>query len=386
VYAHYIAQPKTNGRFVALSSDSSKLDGLNIHVAILDEVHAWSDRTLFEVIESGIGKRDQSLMFMITTSGYDTQNICYEIRSFVANVLSGNVRDDSTFGLIYTIDEGDDWMSEDSWRKANPNWGVSVMPEVVRASALKAQVTPAAQAGFKTKHLNIWAAAGRAWMQQDAWDACSDPQLSIDEVRHFPCYIGVDLASKIDINAVLRVFYDEENGRKYTFTKFYLPSEAVETSKNALLYRDWAERGHITITDGNIADLQMVEDDIDMMCSEVDDVRAIGFDPYQATQMMTRLMNKGLPVVEVRPTKLNLSEPMKQVEADVMSHTIAHDGNPVMSWMVSNITFKIDARDNMYPNKDSIDQKIDGGLALMTAYNRLMAEQQVDRAPTIFAV
>ena len=139
VTAQAIVQLRTSSSFKALSADGHTLDGLNIHLAIVDELHAHKTRDVYDVLETGLGKRPQSLLWMITTAGSNKHGICYEVRDYVLKVLAGTVDDtsaESTFGIVYTVDEGDDPFSEDTLRKANPNWGVSVDPNIVLQTAV----------------------------------------------------------------------------------------------------------------------------------------------------------------------------------------------------------------------------------------------------------
>ena len=138
VLSHALYVPKTNSTFQAKSADGSTLDGLNTHLAVVDELHAHRTRAVYDVVETSLGKRVNSLMWVITTAGFDTSGICYEVRTMVRNVLNRSVVDESQFGIIYGLDEGDDWKSLAALEKANPNWGVSVMPEVVTSLQKKA--------------------------------------------------------------------------------------------------------------------------------------------------------------------------------------------------------------------------------------------------------
>jgi phage terminase large subunit-like protein len=179
VAAHNIHVLKTASKFEALSAEGNTLDGLNIHFGCIDELHAHRDRAVFDALETGTGKRQQSLLWCITTAGTNRSGICYEQRSYLTKVLESVAEDESTFGIIYTIDEGDVWYSEEAFAKANPNWRISVMPEVIGQLAAKAMQMPAAQNNFRTKHLCVWENADAAWMDMAAWAKCADPTLDL---------------------------------------------------------------------------------------------------------------------------------------------------------------------------------------------------------------
>ncbi len=368
VGAHNLHVLATGSKFEALSAEGSTLDGLNIHFGCVDELHAHKTRTVYDVVETGTGKRDNSLLWVITTAGSNRAGICYEIRTFVNRLLEGLFVDDSQFGIIYGLDDADDWASESALIKANPNWGISVRPEVLLPLQAKAMQMPSAANNFKTKHLNEWVNADTAWMDMRAWDACADPELSEDDFIGEPCFIGLDLASKVDIAAKAKVFQRE--GRFYVFLSYYLPEAAVEDGRNSQ-YSGWVRRGLLTITPGNVTDFDQIEAELVADASRFQ-IKEVPFDPFQATQLSSHLIAEGLPMVEMRPTVLNFSEPMKQLEALVLQKRLVHDGDPILAWMISNVVCHRDAKDNIYPRKEREENKIDGVVALIMALGRQM--------------
>jgi phage terminase large subunit-like protein len=373
--AHSIYVMKTASKFEPLSAEGSTLDGLNTHFACVDELHAHKTRVVYDVVETSIGKRAQSLLWVITTAGSNRAGICYEVRTFVTKMLDGVVEDESQFGVIYGLDEGDDWTGEAALIKANPNWNVSVRAEVLGPLQAKAMQLPSAVNNFKTKHLNEWVNADTAWMDMRAWDACQNQALELDQFLGQPCWVGLDLASKVDIAALSLVFRDPENpGTFIAFAKHYLPEETVNSSSNSQ-YSGWMRAGRLTVTPGNVIDFGWIEADLLDLCSRFD-VQSVAFDPFQATQLSTRMVAEGLPMVEVRPTVLNFSEPMKTLEALVLQRKLVHDGDPVLAWMASNVVAHLDAKDNIYPRKERAENKIDGIVALIMALSRAIKQEE----------
>lgn len=376
VLSHALYVPKTNSTFQAKSADGSTLDGLNTHLAVVDELHAHRTRAVYDVVETSLGKRVNSLMWVITTAGFDTSGICYEVRTMVRNVLNRSVVDESQFGIIYGLDEGDDWKSLAALEKANPNWGVSVMPEVVTSLQKKAIAIPSAAGNFMTKHLDVWCSAASGWMNMPAWNKCAREELRREDFDGEPCYIGLDLGSKSDMTAKVLMFPREDrDGRTYfvTFADFYLPSRAIETSPNSQ-YRGWVEQGLIRVTEGAMTDFNVVEEDIREDLSRYS-VQSIAYDPWQATQLISSLEDSGAPLVECRMTVQQISEPMKTLEALVLDGRIQHDGNPCLTWMMGNVVAKVDAKDNIFPRKERYEQKIDGPVAMIIALSAAGAEQ-----------
>jgi phage terminase large subunit-like protein len=386
-----ILKPTNNGRFMPLSREAKSLDGKNLHFGIIDELHAHKTREVYDVLETAMAKRIASLLWIITTAGSDTSGICYEVRGYTIKILERTVEDDSHFGIIFTIDEGDDWTAESSWIKANPNWGVSVMPDVFADIARKAMQMPAAASNFKTKHLDVWVNADQAWMDMRAWDRCADPGLSDIDFEGQDCTEGTDLASKIDIAARAKVFWRElpanlpkeeadrlaAVGTKppterhfFGFVTSYLPEATVESARNSQ-YSGWVEEGRIKTTPGEVNDFGVIRDD-SLEDSRRFRLREWAFDPWQAASMAQELEAEGIVTVELRPSTGNFSAPMKELDALVRSGRFHHDGNPVMRWMVSNVVCHTDAKDNIYPRKQRPENKIDGVVALIMALARAM--------------
>jgi phage terminase large subunit-like protein len=369
VGAHNMHVLASGSKFEALSAEGSTLDGLNIHFGCVDELHAHKTRTVYDVVETGTGKRDNSLLWVITTAGSNRAGICYEVRTFVTKLLDGVFEDDTQFGIIYGLDDGDDWTTESALIKANPNWGISVRQEVLVPLQAKAMQLPSAVNNFKTKHLNEWVNADTAWMDMRAWDSCGDSTLDIEAFTGQPCWVGLDLASKTDIAALVLVFPHPEIADAYAvFGKYYLPEDTVSAAGNSQ-YEGWMRTGRLTVTPGNVIDFGWIEADLLEMASRFE-VQAVAFDPFQATQLSTRMLAEGLPMIEVRPTVLNFSEPMKTLEALVLQKKLTHDGDPVLTWMASNVVAHLDVKDNIYPRKERAENKIDGIVALIMAISR----------------
>jgi len=375
--AHSIFNKTTVSSFKALSKDNNgNLDGLNVHGAIIDELHGHPNRALWDVIETATGSRAQPLIWAITTAGSNRAGICYEQQMYVRKLLENVHNDPTYFGIIYSIDEGDDPFDSLTWAKANPNYGVSVSPEDLARKASKAQQMAAAQNNFLTKHLNVWVNADTSWMNMQAWDKCADPTLDESEFEGMDCVLSCDLATKIDVAAKIRLFWKDVEGHRhyYAFGKYYLPEEAADDGRNSY-YSGWAVEGRMVLTHGNVTDYGIIEDHIREDARRFNVLNA-GFDPWQASSIIQRLQQDGLPVVEFRQTVQNMSEPMKELEALVLQGRFHFDGDPVLTWMISNVVCHVDAKENIYPRKERSENKIDGAVALISALG--MALSNVD--------
>lgn len=374
VLATSLYVPKTNSYFQAKSAEGSTLDGLNTHLAVIDELHAHKTRAVYDVVETSLGKRRNSLMWVITTAGFDTAGICYEVRSFVKQILNKEAQDESQFGIIYGLDEGDDWTSEEALQKANPNWGVSVRPEIITSLQAKAIARPSAANNFKTKHLDVWCSAASSWMDMPAWNLCRR-SIALSDFEGFDCYMGLDLGAKNDLTAKVLVFPVEENERLnyYVFGTYYAPRAALLKSGNSQ-YDGWETLGYLKVTEGAVTDFNQIEADVLEDCSRFR-VKSVAYDPWQATQLATRLSDNDVPMVEYRNTVQNMSDPMKWLEALVQDKRLIHEGDPALTWMMGNVVAKRDFKDNVFPRKEVYENKIDGAVALIMALGLCVNEE-----------
>ena len=360
----------TNSKFLPKSADAGTLDGLNTHLGIIDELHAHKTRKVYDVVNSSTSKRSQSLIFTITTAGYILDGICMERRRTVGHVLDGSVIDEALFGIIYTIDEDDDWQSEIALRKANPNWCVSVNPKQIMSELISAKLNTSAQKEYLTKHLDVWVNSDHQWLKMEHYRQCIDSSLKESDFYGEYAIYGLDLASKLDISALIRLHWREIDGviHYYVFPYFYLPADAVHSSDNSQ-YEGWAKDEYIQTTDGPITDLNALQEWIAEDVKQYS-VLSVAYDPMQATQMSQNLLGDGVPMVELAQNLKNMSEPMKQVQALIYTGRLHIADNPVMHWMASNVVCHTDAKENIYPRKEKVQNKIDGMVALIMAINQ----------------
>jgi len=363
--AHSIAIEATGSSFQALSSDAHTLDGLNVHMALVDEVHAHRTRDVVDVLDTATGSREQPLIWMITTAGIDFAGVCYEQHNYIEKVLGGEFTDERFFGVIYGTDDGDEWSSPATWQKANPNLGVSVFEDDLERQAVKARQSPASQATFLTKRLDVWVSSYSPWMDMSAWRRCGDEALTLAEFEGESCVVTLDIANRQDIAAEVQLFRRDEQAVEhwYAFGRWYLPQEAVEQDRHAH-FRAWARQGRVVVTPGSMTDQRAIQEHVCGLPSRFDVCR-VGYDPHDASKLAVELADDGFEVVEVRPTVLNFSEPMKLLLQLVKEGRFHHDGDPVLTWMASNVVAHLDAKDNVYPRKQRDENKIDGIVAII---------------------
>ena len=372
IAAHAIVQESSTSVFRPLSRDAQALDGLNVHLAVLDELAQHKTREVHDVLVTATGKRSQPVILSITTAGTNQSGIGFEQWKYAMRVLRQETEDEAFFGIIYTIDDADDWLDPASWAKANPNFGSSVNPDVISNLAHRASQIASQQTAFKQKHLNLWTNASVSWMNMLQWDACADPNLRESDFAGEDCVLGLDLAAKVDLAARVKLFARDLDGvtHYYAFAHFYLPEAAILDGRNAS-YQTWEADNWITATPGEVIDFDRIEQDIyaDAQHHAIIDV---AYDPWQALKLASDLAAKDIPVIEYRPTVANFSPSMKEIDALVRQGRFHHDGNPVLRWNVACVEVAEDFKGNIFPRKDRDDpqQKIDGLVALLMAMGR----------------
>lgn len=366
-----------------INSKSSTQDGLNPSAYCVDELHAHRDRGLFDVLKSSRGARRNPLSWYITTAGYDQLGVAYEQRTFVTKVLQGVFTAEHYFGIIFTLDEGDEWTDERVWVKANPMLGITPQIDEMRQYCQEAKDSPASEAEFKTKRLNLWLTGASSWLNLSQWDACADPSMRLDDFRGELACIGGDLAQKDDLAALAIAF--ERGGVVYGFLKFYLPRLVVEQRARAVpAYRLWADQGLLTLTEGNTLDEAAVEADVRQWCEQFD-IRAIAFDQFGSAGITTRLASDGLPAVLTPKNAKTFTEPSRELEVRVRQGLLRHDGNAILRWNASNVCVTRRADDSLLPKKDHPDSPnkidgIDGLLLAMGSLRRTIAEGDTSRS------
>ena len=365
-----LAIPDTNSKFEPVIGKPG--DGASPSCAIVDEYHEHTSDSLYETMNTGMGARSQPMMVMITTSGDNIGGPCHEHQLQLQKILEGTEENDRRFGIIFTIDEGDDWTSEIALRKANPNYDVSVSGEFLLAQQAVALVDPRKQAIFKTKHLNIWVNSSSPWVNVENLQKAGDKTLSLEDFRGEECWIGNDLASKVDIASTVFEFKREIDGEThyFVFSKNYLPEAMVEKAENAH-YRGWVIEGHIIQTPGNMISLRQIEQDTIDAAEQVQ-VNEIAMDAWGAREMGPSLQELGYITIDVPMNVKYLSEPMKDIAALIDAGRYHHDGNPAFEWMFSNVVQKEDNNGNVFPRKSSGEKKIDAAIAAIIAHGRAM--------------
>jgi phage terminase large subunit-like protein len=347
-------------------------DGASPHAALVDEYHEHDSDHMVDAMQTGMGAREQPLLSIITTAGSNLSGPCYEKRRDVIRILEGQVKDETIFGVIYGIDDDDRWDSPESLIKANPNYGVSVFPEFLLSQLEAAKRSATKQNAFRTKHLNQWVGARTVWMNMLAWQR-QRREMSVEDFHGVRCWMAADLASKKDVTALVMLF--KKGDEYFCIPRFYAPESSAEENDK---YQEFATGEYLTLTPGSMTDYAFIEEDIKSLARVVD-LQDVAFDDWQANYLMTRLMDTSIKVIQYNQIIKHMSEPMKEVEALILDRKLWHDGNPMMTWMMGNVSARVDAKDNIYPRKESDSEKIDGPVALIMAMGRTILEKEPEK-------
>lgn len=371
VAASNLAVIATNSKFEPVIGKPG--DGASPSCAIVDEYHEHKTAELYDTMQTGMGARSQPLMLIITTAGTDISGPCYQHQAELQKVLDGVIDNDQRFGIVFTVDEDDDWTDEQALIKANPNYGVSVDAEFLRGQQRDAVTDPRKQNVFKTKHLNVWVAAASPWLNLHSLQQSGDARLKLETFAGERCIVGLDLASKTDIASAVFLFERQIDGERHTYaiSRNYVPEAAVQKPENAH-YQAWVNAGHLIVTPGNMIDLEQIQEDV-ISSADIVVIGEVAKDPWGGQQLGANLAREGFEVVDVPQQVRYLSEPMKVLAAEIDAGRFHHDGNPAYLWMLSNVEVKEDRNENVFPRKLRAANKIDAAIATIVAKSRLLA-------------
>lgn len=358
----------TASKLEPLGADHDSTDGLNVHFVLIDEFHAHKTRGLVDVLETAMAARRQPVMVKITTAGDDPVSPCGDEHEYACKILDGIIQDETYFAFIAHADDGDDWLDETTWRKANPNYGVSVKAEDMRALAGKAKNMPAAAATFQQKRLNLWVNATAPCLSVDGWrkgQSTATPALLVPELQHELCYIGIDLASKIDLCALVLVFPPTAGRASWRWVpQIWTPAETIadRAHRDRAPYQVWVDQGWLQTTPGSRIDHAVIRETITKV-RDYYDIERIGFDPWHADKLIDELVSldgfSQEQVLEVPQTFAGMSSACLRVQADILAGEVDAGGCPVTAWAVSNAVPNIDGKDNLMFAKGKSRGRID---------------------------
>lgn len=377
VNASNMNKPGDGSRFEPIIGNPG--DGASPSCAIVDEYHEHDSDALYTTMLTGMGARKQPLMFTITTAGYNIEGPCYDKRREVVEMLDGTVPNDELFGIIYTLDEGDDWKDPAVLAKANPNIGVSVYQEYLESQQRRAIQQARFTNIFKTKHLGLWVTAKTGYFNVAQWEALKDTSLTLEQFEGQPCVLAFDLARKLDMNSMARLFWRDIDGKRHYYSvapRFWVPEDTVNNTDNRRMaerYQKWVNAGLLLQTDGAEIDYREILEEA-KLANQINPVQCSPIDPHGATNLSHQLDDEGLTPITITQNHTNMSDPMKELEAAIASGRFHHDGNPIMTWCIGNVIGKtLPGNDDVVrPIKQGNDNKIDGAVALIMGVGQVL--------------
>jgi phage terminase large subunit-like protein len=368
----------------ALSSDSVTLDGLKPYIAVIDEYHAHKTDEVYNVVKSGMGATINPLLFTITTAGFDKNLPCYNERKYCLDVLSKKLKDDSLFAMVFSVDDGDDWQDLKTWKKANPNLGVSVNLDFLKAELVSAKNDGSKEINFKTKYLNIWTDTATTWISDDKWTASGqsfDSKMLIGR----ECFGGMDLSKSQDFSSLVLNFPPLPGETDFKQLYFFWIPEIVAKERHKRNYHNyvnWAKMGLITLTNGNVIDHQLIRNDINKL-AELYKIQFINYDAVFATTLVTELTDDGIELHPFRQGFMSMASPTAELERLIISKELNHGNNEVIRWMASNVLILRDASGNMKVDKSKPENKVDGIVSNIMAIAAYMDHQKNEPTPFI---
>ncbi len=372
-----LAIEETASKFQPLGADSDTMDGLNVHGALVDEVHAHKTRGVVEVLETATGARRQPLQVEITTAGTDQTSICFEHHEYSRQILEGTIEADTWFCFIASIDEGDKWDDPRVWAKANPNYGVSVKPDDLARKAEKAKRLPAALNAFLRLHLDVWTQQVDRWISLELWEENAG-EVNEESLVGQKCFGGLDLSSVSDITSWTMIFPREDDPEALDILcRFWCPEARLTDRENryADQYQAWERQGYLTVTPGNAVDYAFIKAQIleDAQRFALVDCNVDRL--FQGYQVSMELADEGIEILGMGQGFLSMAAPMKEFERRLLAKKLHHGGNPVLRWMAGNVAVRQDPAGNLKPDKAGSQGKIDGIVSLVMSLDRATRHQ-----------
>ena len=366
------------GYYQVVSAEVGGKHGYSISGLVFDEIHNQPNRQLWDVLTKGSGDaRRQALHVAITTAGTDRNSICYELHCKAQDLLTRKKIDPTFYPVVYSLPDNAPWDDEKSWYSVNPSLGYTVPIERMREAFLQAQDNPAEENVFRQLRLCQWVGSTVAWIPEHIYDK-GDIPIDLDALKGRECYCGLDLSSTSDITAFVMVFPPLTDGDKFIVVPhFWLPRETLKlrVRRDRVPYDVWEKQGLFHVTEGNVVDYNFVRRTINELYQDFN-IREIGVDRWNATQLITDLEGDGFTMVPIGMGFKDMSPGMKELYKLLLEGKIIHGGNPVLRWMAGNVVAEVDAADNIKPSKKKSTEKIDGIVAWIMGLDRAIRHEQ----------
>jgi phage terminase large subunit-like protein len=371
--------PGEHAVFRPVSSEHKGLDGLRVHVGIIDELHEHPTAIVVDKIRAGTKSQRNALIFEITNSGWDRTSVCWQHHELSVKVLEGTVENDAWFAYVCALDPDDEWTDERVWPKANPSLGTVLPKTYLREQVQDAQGMPAKENIVKRLNFCVWTEQAERWLDMQLWDACPSKPVDPDALRGRTCMAGLDMGSTADLSAFVLLFEPDKDGFFDVLPFFWIPEATLQAKgsgraeEDRLKLAEWARQGYIRTTSGDTTDYDQVEEDVLAELAKYK-LKRLNFDRWNVTQLVTHLKDKlgDERVVDFSQAIANMSAPTKELEKIVRDGKLRHGGNPVLRWMASNVALMFGRSEQVKPDRERSKDKIDGIVALIEALDGWM--------------
>lgn len=375
-----------------LGQDSSGEDGAYPFYGLCDEYHAHKTNSMLNVVESGMVARHSPMTWIITTAGDNPESPCAQFEKFCKQGLDGIVPLGGVLPFIYDLDEGDDWEDEKNWVKPNPSLGQTVRIENLRDDYEKAKSQGVSfKNNFLRKNLNVWLRAHSEWIPADVWKANAGPH-TVNELRESLngriCFGGLDLALKSDLSSLTLCFPPKDADEKIKLLTWnFCPEETAykRAELDAVPYIEWAEKGNMILTPGNVTDFGFIEKKILELC-ETYNIHSIGYDPYKSTQLVTNLLEHGVQMEVFAQKPQVMSPAVNEFERLALCESFEHADDPVLKWCVSNAVTTESAQGNIRLDKSASGEKIDAAVSAVMAVGQWAEHRDETEEKIFFAI
>lgn len=378
--AHKVVHSQSGSYFTAISSIAEAIHGANIHGAVIDEVHLHKTPDLIEAIETGVGSRAQPLIVKITTADEGKPNTIYSrTRSRIEALSNGVLTNAAMYGVIWagalSERELDDPFSVGSQMRSNPGYGVSPSSEFLNGAAKKAKESPAELASYLRLHLGVRTKQTTKFIPLADWQA-SAGDVDEEALKNQYCFAGIDLSSVHDISSLCLTFPDHDNDTYRTLWRMWIPEDQMKdlNRRTANEADVWVRDGFLRVTPGNVIDNSMIVAQIIADCKKFK-VMTVGYDPWGSKDVVARLDDEAVMTVRVPQGYPSLNGPMKELLRLVKKRQYMHGNNPVMVWMMDNLSVSIDPAGNVKPDKSTSGDRIDGVSAAVIALSEAIQDE-----------
>ncbi|GAA4111190.1 terminase large subunit [Aminobacter aganoensis] len=358
----------------AISSDGAAQHGKTPAFVLVDEIHVWKGRDLWEALKSGMVKTSGTLLVIATTAGRGSENIGFDQYEYARRVARGEIDNPAYLPIIFEAANDNDWQDEALWHRVNPGLAHGFPNlDALRTAAKEAEHRPADRAAFKQFNLNIWQAHSRDPLFDMATYDAGKMSLDLADMEALPCFIGVDMSVNGDLTSVVAAWRHDDD-RIIVHPWFFVPGDDLKgrAERDGVPYEQWRDDGLITVIDGPVIEPTEVEQHIRELCASFD-VREIAFDPHLARMTMQRLHDDGLPAVEMRQGPLTMGPAIGTLERVVNGKALRHGGHPVLRHHFDSVVASRNDTGLVRMHKGKKTDRIDGAVAAVMAVARAAA-------------